>query len=58
MVIYALPIVEKDIPSTYNEVVQSCDSMNWNKENGEEMDFLHKNKTWELVALSNEKNAI
>ena len=58
MVAYALPIVDDDIPSTYSEVVSNPESIQWKKAMNEEMQSLHKNETWELVTLPQEKKAI
>ena len=58
MVVYALPIVDDDVPSTYREAVSNPESIQWKKAMNEEMQSLHKNETWELVTLPKEKKAI
>nr|GEY15810.1 copia LTR rider [Tanacetum cinerariifolium] len=53
-VVYALQVVE-DVESleldTYREAITSKDSDMWIMAMGEEIESLHKNKTWELVQL-------
>jgi len=49
IVAYALPVVEEAIPSTYREVEISLESKMWKDAMKEEMRFLHKNDTWELI---------
>ncbi|GJT44656.1 retrotransposon protein, putative, ty1-copia subclass [Tanacetum coccineum] len=43
--------VESLEPATYREAITSKDSDMWIAAMGEEIEFLHKNKTWELVQL-------
>ena len=57
MVAYAHPVVD-DVPSTYREALRSSETVEWEKAMVEEMQSLHKNKTWELVKLPKEKKAI
>ena len=47
IVAYALPIIEKCIPSTYREIKISSESERWKNAMLEEMKSLHKNDTWE-----------
>jgi len=58
IVVYALPIVEKAISSTYREAEISSELKMWTDDKIEEMNSLHKNDTWELSELSTEKKAI
>ncbi|KAJ8899013.1 hypothetical protein K2173_008836 [Erythroxylum novogranatense] len=58
IVAYALPVIEDDIPSTYKEAVRSSESVEWKKSMDEEMNSLHKNKTWKLVQLPKGKKEI
>ena len=55
MVAYALPIVDNDVPSTYKEAISRLKSVQWKLAMDEEMQSLHKNRTWELVTLPKEK---
>jgi len=45
IVAYALPIIEKCIPSTYREIKISSESERWKNAMLEEMKSLHKNDT-------------
>ncbi|KAG8479822.1 hypothetical protein CXB51_029312 [Gossypium anomalum] len=58
MVAYALPIVDDDIPVTYQEAMQSLESDKWKSAMDEEMQSLRKNNTWELAQLPKGKKAI
>ena len=58
IVAYALPITDDDVPSTYTEVISNPDGVKWKQAMNEEMQSLHKNKTWELVTLPKGKKAI
>ena len=58
MVAYALPIADDDVPSTYTEARSNSDSVKWKQAMNEEMQSLHKNRTWELVRLPKGKKAI
>ena len=55
MVAYTLPIVDNDVPSTYKEAISSLKSVQWKLAMDEEMQSLHKIRTWELVTLPKEK---
>jgi hypothetical protein len=50
MVAYALNI-EEDEPSSFNKAMQDKNCMEWKVAMDEEMEFLKKNETWELVKL-------
>ena len=58
IVAYALPVVDDDVPFTYRKVISSPKSVQWKLVIDEEMQSLHKNRTWELVILLKEKKAI
>ncbi|KAG8479437.1 hypothetical protein CXB51_029202 [Gossypium anomalum] len=58
IVAYALPIEDNDVPSTYTEAISNPDGVKWKQAINEEMQSLHKNKTWELVTLPKGKKAI
>ena len=58
MVAYALPIADDDVPSTYTEAISNPDGVKWKQAMNEEMQSLHKNRTWELVKLPKGKKAI
>jgi len=58
MVAYASPIVNDDVPTTYNEAVQSSENEKWRKAMNEEMQSLQKNVTWRLASLPKGKKAI
>ncbi|KAE8707953.1 putative beta-1,3-galactosyltransferase 20 [Hibiscus syriacus] len=51
MVAYALPVVDDDIPITYQEAIQSLESDKWKSAMDEEMQSLQKNNTWKLTQL-------
>ncbi|KAG8492742.1 hypothetical protein CXB51_010463 [Gossypium anomalum] len=55
---YALPIADDDVPSTYTEAISNPDGVKWKQAMNEEMQSLHKNRTWELVTLPKGKKAI
>ena len=57
MVAYAL-ITSCGDPSTFQDVVQSTERGRWMEAMMEEFEFLHNNKTWDLVELPREKKAI
>ncbi|KAE8732040.1 F-box/kelch-repeat protein [Hibiscus syriacus] len=58
MVAYALPVVDDDIPITYQEAIQSLESDKWKSAMDEEMQSLQKNDTWKLAQLPKGKRAI
>ncbi|KAG8499730.1 hypothetical protein CXB51_006318 [Gossypium anomalum] len=58
MVAYALLIADDDVPSTYTEARSNPDDVKWKQAMNEEMQSLHKNRTWELVTLPKGKKAI
>ena len=58
MLAYALSIVGDDIPSTYRETISNPKSIQWKRAINEEMQFIHKNETWELVTLRKKNKAI
>ncbi|KAG8484966.1 hypothetical protein CXB51_021384 [Gossypium anomalum] len=58
IVAYALPIADDDVPSTYTEAMSNPDGVKWKQAMNEEMQSLHKNRTWELVTLPKGKKAI
>ncbi|KAE8707872.1 hypothetical protein F3Y22_tig00110372pilonHSYRG00231 [Hibiscus syriacus] len=58
MVAYALPVVDDDIPITYQEAIQSLESDKWKSAMDEEMQSLQKNDTWKLAQLLKGKRAI
>ncbi|KAE8717034.1 cytochrome P450 71A9-like [Hibiscus syriacus] len=58
MVAYALPVVDDDIPITYQEVIQSLESYKWKSSIDEEIQSLQKNNTWKLAQLPKSKRAI
>ncbi|KAG8479441.1 hypothetical protein CXB51_029725 [Gossypium anomalum] len=58
MVAYALPVVDDDIPVTYQEAMESLESDKWKSAMDEEMQSLRKNNTWELAQLPKGKRAI
>jgi len=51
IVTYAIPVIEKAIPSTYREAEISSEFKMWKDVMMEEMSSLHKNDTWELSEL-------
>ncbi|KAE8696421.1 GDSL esterase/lipase APG [Hibiscus syriacus] len=55
MVAYALPVVDDDIPITYQEAIQILESDKWKSVMDEEMQSLQKNNTWKLTQLSKAK---
>ncbi|KAG8500107.1 hypothetical protein CXB51_003710 [Gossypium anomalum] len=55
---YALPIADDDVPSTYTEAISNPDGVKWKQAMNEEMQSLHKNRTWKLVTLPKGKKAI
>ena len=58
MVAFASPIEIDDIPTTYDEAVQSPEKEKWRIAMNEEMQSLHKNQTWKLASLPKGKKAI
>ena len=58
MVAYALPIADDDVPSTYTEAISNSDGVKWKQAMNEEMQSLHKNRTWEFMSLPKGKKAI
>jgi len=57
-VAYILQIIEEVISSTYRKVKISSESKMWKDAMTDEMNSLHKNKTWELTELPKGKKAI
>ncbi|GJQ92982.1 retrovirus-related pol polyprotein from transposon TNT 1-94 [Tanacetum coccineum] len=60
-VAYALQVaeeVESLEPATYREAITSKDSDMWIAAMGEEIESLHKNKTWELVQLPERRKVV
>ncbi|GKC05160.1 transposable element, partial [Tanacetum coccineum] len=60
-VAYALQVaeeVESLKPTTYREAITSKDSDMWIAAMGEEIESLHKNKTWELVQLPERRKVV
>jgi len=55
---YTLLVIEKAISSTYKKTKTSSESKMWKDAMVKEMNFLHKNDTWELSELSKRKKAI
>ena len=53
-----LPVVEEATPSTYRKAEISSKSKMWKDTMMEEMNFLHKNDTWELSELPKKKRVI
>ena len=45
IVVYALLIVDDDVPSTYREVISNPESIQWKRVINKEMKSLHKNET-------------
>jgi len=58
IVVYALPVIEEVIPSTYRETKISSEFKIWKDVIAEEMSSLYKNDTWELTELSKRKKVI
>ena len=58
IVVYALPVIEKAIPSTHRKTKISSESKMWKNAMMEEMSSLYKNDTWELSQLPKEKKLI
>ena len=58
MVAYALPMVDEDVPSNFQEASRSSESGKWKKAMDEEMQSLQKNKTWKMAQLPKGKEAI
>ncbi|KAL5850870.1 hypothetical protein ACOSQ4_008883 [Xanthoceras sorbifolium] len=58
MVAHASIIVNDEIPTTYQEAVQSSEEEKWRNAMNEEMQSLHKNQTWKLASLPKGKKAI
>ncbi|GKC75234.1 retrotransposon protein, putative, ty1-copia subclass, partial [Tanacetum coccineum] len=60
-VAYALQVVEEVEslePATYREAITSKDSDMWIAAMGEEIESLHKNKTWQLVQLPERRKVV
>nr|GEV55292.1 copia LTR rider [Tanacetum cinerariifolium] len=60
-VVYTLQVVEEVEslePDTYREAITSKDSDMWITAMGEEIESLHKNKTWELVQLLERRKVV
>jgi len=58
IVVYALPITEEAIQSTYREAKISSESKMWKDAMIEKISSLHKNNTWELLELPKGKKII
>ncbi|KAH9734322.1 hypothetical protein KPL71_017332 [Citrus sinensis] len=58
VVAYAFPVINDDIPNTFDEALRSSESDQWKLAMEEEMKSLHQNQTWELVKLPKGKKAI
>ena len=58
MVSSASPIAIDDVPTTFNEAVQSSEQKKWRIAMDEEMQSLQKNQTWKLASLPKGKKAI
>ncbi|KAH9793888.1 hypothetical protein KPL71_004697 [Citrus sinensis] len=58
VIAYALPVIDDDIPNTFDEALRSNESDQWKQAMEEEMKSLHQNQTWELVKLPKGKRAI
>jgi len=58
IVVYALPVFVKAIPSTCREAKISSESKMWKEVMVEEMSSLYKNDTWELTELPKGKKII
>ena len=56
--VYALPVIEVEIPTNFEEAVNSEEENKWHDAMDDEMLSLHKNKTWELVELPKGRKAI
>ncbi|KAM1146650.1 hypothetical protein TB2_037939 [Malus domestica] len=55
---FPLPIITDDIPSNFEEAIESEEKKRWCNAMGDEMNSLLKNKTWELAKLPKGKKAI
>ncbi|KAM1416032.1 hypothetical protein ACFX2I_007623 [Malus domestica] len=55
---FALPIITDEIPSNFEEAIESEEKKRWCNAMGDEMNSLLKNKTWELAKLPKGKKAI
>ncbi|KAM1318536.1 hypothetical protein ACFX2H_003660 [Malus domestica] len=55
---FALPIITDEIPSNFEEAIESEENEKWCNVMGDEMNSLLKNKTWELAKLSKGKKTI
>ena len=58
IVVSALPVIEKSIPSTYKKAQISSESEMYKNAILEEMKSLRQNDTWDLSELLKEKKAI
>ena len=58
MVGYAVPVVDEDIPTNFQEAIRSLESARWKKAIDEEMQSLQKNKTWRLAQLPKDRKAV
>ena len=56
--VFALPIVDDDVPSTHKEAVMHSKVNKWTITMDEEMQSLQKNETWGLAQLTKGKKAI
>jgi hypothetical protein len=51
-------LTENGEPSTFHKVIKSTNVSMWMTSMQEEIEALHKNNTWDLVPLPQERNAI
>ena len=58
VVVYALPVIDDDIPNTFGEVLGSSESDQQKLAMKEEMKTLYQNQTYELVKLPKGKRVI
>ncbi|KAH9764742.1 hypothetical protein KPL70_001639 [Citrus sinensis] len=58
VIAYALPVIDDDIPNTFDEALRSSESDQWKLAMEEEIKSLHQNQTLELVKLPKGKRAI
>ncbi|KAM2375350.1 hypothetical protein ACFXTH_044141 [Malus domestica] len=56
--VYALPIIEVEILTNFEEAVNSEELSKWNDAMDDEMLSIYENKTWELVKLPKGRKAI
>ena len=58
MVTYALLVADDDIPVNFKEATKGSESADWHVAMEDEMQFLQKNQTWDLVKLRKENKVI